>query len=145
MSDNRVYSTAEICEMFDISKSTLFRWEREGILDPVQRDISNQRQYGQEHITAISEIQKEKLSKRYERAMTRGNANGVLKIAEAVSLRKFLEQDMTGLYELAEMRDVSGDTLKQLMKIALEEYDPDDEIFCEIVRVLWEQTRHHCQ
>ncbi len=145
MSDNRVYSTAEICEMFDISKSTLFRWEREGILDPVPRDISNQRQYGQEHITAISEIQKEKLSKRYERAMTRGNANGVLKIAEAVSLRKFLEQDMTGLYELAEMQDVSGDTLKQLMKIALEEYDPDDEIFCEIVRVLWEQTRHHCQ
>ena len=41
----RSYNTASVCRFFDISKSTLFRWEREGTLSSVGRDQHNQRRY----------------------------------------------------------------------------------------------------
>jgi transcriptional regulator with XRE-family HTH domain len=141
---NKIFSTAEICEMFGISKSTLFRWEREGKLPPISRDITGQRQYNQEHITAISEKQKKQLGKRYAHAIQAGNDASLLLISEAVAIRKFLEGDITGLYELAELPEVSHDTLKQLMQIGLEQYEPGDQTFCEIIRVLWEHIREFC-
>jgi hypothetical protein len=59
-------------------------------------------------------------------------------------VRKFLEGDVTGLYELAELSTVSPDTLRQIMQIALEQYSPEDQIFCEVIRVLWEHSRDIC-
>ena len=144
MSDEPVYSTVEICQMFGTSKSTIFRWEREELLPPIQRDISGQREYAQEHVNAISERQKEQLSKRYERAINLGDNASLRRISEAVSLRKFFENDLTGLYELAEFPEVSPETLKQLMQIALEQYEPGDKVFCEIIRVLWEHSCGGC-
>ena len=141
---NQIFSTAEICEMFSISKSTLFRWEREGNLPAITRDISGQRQYNQEHIIAISDKQKKQLGKRYAHAIRAGNMTSMLLISEAHAIMKFLEGDITGLYELAELPEVSTDTLKQLMQIGLDQYDPGDITFCEIIRVLWEHSQEYC-
>jgi DNA-binding transcriptional MerR regulator len=141
---DHIYSTAEICEMFEISKSTLFRWEKDGELPVVPRDISGQRQYTQEHISAISERQKKRLGKQFARAIKSGSEANLLRISEAVSIRKFLEGDLTGLYELAELPEVSDDTLRQLMQIGLDQFEPRERTFCEIIRVLREQTRQHC-
>ena len=138
------YSTAEICEMFGISKSTLFRWEREGQLPPISRDISGQRLYTQEHLNAISERQKKQLGKRYASAIAANDQNSLLQISEALALRKFLEGDIIGLYELAELDSISEETLRQLMQIGLEQYAPNDKTFCEIIRVLWEHSREMC-
>ena len=85
------YSTAEICEMFGISKSTLFRWEREGLLPPISRDLSGQRLYTQKHLNAISERQKKQLGKRYASAIASNDQNSLAQISEALALRKFLE------------------------------------------------------
>jgi DNA-binding transcriptional MerR regulator len=139
-----IYATAEICEMFSISKSTLFRWEREGQLPPIPRDISGQRQYNLDHLIAISERQKKKLGVQYAHAIKAGNEISLLQISEAVAMRKFLEGDITGLYELAELPEVSNDTLKQIMQIGLDQYEPGDRTFCEIIRVLWEHSRDLC-
>ena len=32
------YSTAKICSMFDVTKTTLFKWEKEGKLTKVKKD-----------------------------------------------------------------------------------------------------------
>ena len=34
------YKTKEICDRFDISRATLFRWESEGLLTGVQREMT---------------------------------------------------------------------------------------------------------
>jgi DNA-binding transcriptional MerR regulator len=41
----RLYSTLEICHLFDISKATLYRWEREGLISMPSRDWRNWRLY----------------------------------------------------------------------------------------------------
>ena len=141
---DQIYSTAEICEMFGISKSTLFRWEREGQLPTIPRDISGQRQYNIDHISAISKRQKTQLGKRYAHAIRAGDEDSLQQISEAVAMRKFLEGDITGLYELAELPEVSNDTLRQIMQIGLDQHEPGEQTFCEIIRVLWEHTRDLC-
>lgn len=141
---DQTYTTAEICEMFGISKSTLFRWEKEEQLPHIPRDINGQREYDLDHIHAISERQKKQLSRRYAHAIKVGSETSLLRISEAVAIRKFLEGDITGLYELAELPDVSTDTLRQIMQIGLDRFEPGDRTFCEIIRVLWEHTRDLC-
>ena len=144
MRKDQIFATAEVCEMFGISKSTLFRWEREGLLPPVPRDISGQRQYNLDHISAISERQKKQLGRQFEHAIKTGDQSTLLQISEAVAIRKFLEGDITGLYELAELPEVSNETLLHIMQIGLDQYEPGDRTFCEIIRVLWEHTRKLC-
>jgi DNA-binding transcriptional MerR regulator len=144
MKKDQIFATAEVCEMFGISKSTLFRWEREGLLPPVPRDMTGQRQYNLDHISTISERQKKQLGKQYAQAIKTGDEASLLQISEAVAIRKFLEGDITGLYELAELPEVSNETLLQIMQIGLEQYEPGDRTFCEIIRVLWEHSRSLC-
>ena len=48
--------TVEICEMFDISKSTLFRWEKEGLISNIGRDWRNWRVYSQTNLNEIRKI-----------------------------------------------------------------------------------------
>jgi adenine-specific DNA-methyltransferase len=48
--------TVEICEMFDISKSTLFRWEKEGLISNIGRDWRNWRVYSQTNLNEIKKI-----------------------------------------------------------------------------------------
>jgi DNA-binding transcriptional MerR regulator len=50
------YKTKEICDRFDISRATLFRWESEGLLTDVERDWRGWRVYGDGNLREIEKI-----------------------------------------------------------------------------------------
>lgn len=50
---NKLYKTNEVCEIFDISRATLFRWEREGMISRPPRDWRNWRLYTAENVEQI--------------------------------------------------------------------------------------------
>lgn len=50
------YKTQEICHLFDISKATLFRWERDGLISSVGRDWRNWRLYTEKNVQEIKAI-----------------------------------------------------------------------------------------
>lgn len=50
------YKTKEICDRFDISRATLFRWESEGLLTDVERDWRGWRVYGDGNLKEIEKI-----------------------------------------------------------------------------------------
>jgi DNA-binding transcriptional MerR regulator len=140
MAEDRTYSTAEICEMFGVSKSTLFRWERDGFLPSVDRDVNGQRQYSQIHLEAISGRLIKRLGKEMVQAATRENDQALQALTEAVSLRKFLAGDETGLRELAEYDRLPPDTILQLLRVAIERSRPGDPLFCDILKVALDQS-----
>ena len=54
------YKTNEICNRFDISRATLFRWESEGLLIGVARDWRGWRVYSDSNLRQIEKIMKSK-------------------------------------------------------------------------------------
>ena len=54
------YKTKELCDRFDISRATLFRWESEGLLTDVERDWRGWRVYGDMNLREIEKIIKNK-------------------------------------------------------------------------------------
>jgi DNA-binding transcriptional MerR regulator len=50
------YKTMDICKRFDISKATLFRWEKEGLISNVGRDWRNWRLYSEQNMKEIRKI-----------------------------------------------------------------------------------------
>ncbi|MBI3994582.1 MAG: MerR family transcriptional regulator [Nitrospirae bacterium] len=50
------YKTQDICKIFDISKATLFRWEKEGLISNVGRDWRNWRLYSEQNMKEIRRI-----------------------------------------------------------------------------------------
>ena len=54
------YKTNEICNRFDISRATLFRWESEGLLTDVERDWRGWRVYSEGNLKEIEKIIKGK-------------------------------------------------------------------------------------
>ncbi|MBI5182673.1 MAG: MerR family transcriptional regulator [Nitrospirae bacterium] len=63
MGTKKRYKTKEICDIFDISRATLFRWEDEGLISNVGRDWRNWRLYSDKNIKEIEEIIKGKSEK----------------------------------------------------------------------------------
>jgi len=47
------FTTKEICAQFEISKATLFRWEKEGRITDVWRDWRNWRLYSEQNVKEI--------------------------------------------------------------------------------------------
>jgi DNA-binding transcriptional MerR regulator len=135
MASNQMYSSAEVCKMLDISKSTLFRWEADGLLPPVRRSLKGQRQYTEEHIRAISQ---EQLRKQFKR-IVKSEADQ-REVMEVQSLVKFLAGDVTGLTELAQYHRLSLRTIRELIRVALKQYEPGDPTFCEIIEVVYRQS-----
>ena len=58
------YKTQEICSRFDISKATLFKWEKEGLITNVGRDWRNWRTFSEKNIMEIKGILKSRDEKR---------------------------------------------------------------------------------
>jgi DNA-binding transcriptional MerR regulator len=50
------WKTNEICELFDISKATLFRWERNGVISGPPRDWRNWRLYTEKNVAEIKKV-----------------------------------------------------------------------------------------
>lgn len=52
----RLYKTNEICDLFDISRATLFRWERQGLISGPPRDWRNWRLYTADNVEQIRQV-----------------------------------------------------------------------------------------
>jgi CheY-like chemotaxis protein len=62
MSEQKFYSSKEVCDDLQISKSTLFKWEREGLITRVRRDWRGWRLYDQHNIEEIKRnIERQKM------------------------------------------------------------------------------------
>lgn len=46
----------QVCQLFDISKATLFRWEREGVIARPARDWRNWRLYTPKNVDEIEKV-----------------------------------------------------------------------------------------
>jgi DNA-binding transcriptional MerR regulator len=57
---SKKYKTNEICNRFDISRATLFRWESDGLLTGVERDWRGWRVYSESNLREIERIIKSK-------------------------------------------------------------------------------------
>ena len=57
---SKKYKTNEICNRFDISRATLFRWESDGLLTHVERDWRGWRVYTEGNLKDIEKIMKSK-------------------------------------------------------------------------------------
>jgi DNA-binding transcriptional MerR regulator len=49
-------NTNDVCDLFDISKATLFRWERQGLISGPPRDWRNWRRYTQKNVEEIKKV-----------------------------------------------------------------------------------------
>jgi DNA-binding transcriptional MerR regulator len=58
------YKTKDICSIFDISKATLFRWEKEGLISSIGRDWRNWRLYSERTFSEIETIIKKRNERR---------------------------------------------------------------------------------
>ena len=56
------FSTIEICQFFDISKATLYRWEREGLISMPSRDWRNWRLYSSSNVAEIKSLIRRRMS-----------------------------------------------------------------------------------
>ena len=56
------YKTYEVCKLFNVSRATLFRWEREGLISGPPRDWRNWRIYTVQNIKEITQIIQTKTS-----------------------------------------------------------------------------------
>ena len=50
------YKTNQVCELFDVSRATLFRWEREGLITGPPRDWRNWRLYTSDNVEEIRRL-----------------------------------------------------------------------------------------
>ncbi len=136
--EDRCFTPAEVCDLFGISKSTLLRWEREGLIIAPPRDLhQRQRCYTQKHMAEIGRPLLQKWYQQLAMAEHEPHARQRLEsLAERVSLIKFVAfGDLSGLYEMAEREALSEETIKQLIHEALQ-YEPSDPIFRRIVEVI---------
>jgi CheY-like chemotaxis protein len=61
--EGKFYSSKDVCEELQISKSTLFKWEREGLITKVRRDWRGWRLYDERNLEEIKvNIEKQKLA-----------------------------------------------------------------------------------
>ncbi|MBI5059890.1 response regulator [candidate division KSB1 bacterium] len=69
MSDGKFYSSKEVCEQLQISKSTLFKWEREGLITKVRRDWRGWRLYDARNLEEIKQnIERQRLEEQSPRS-----------------------------------------------------------------------------
>lgn len=54
------YTAKEVCEMFDISKPTLFKWEKNSLISRTPRDWRGWRKYAENHLVEIKKIIKKR-------------------------------------------------------------------------------------
>jgi CheY-like chemotaxis protein len=71
MTEGKFYSSKDVCKICQISKSTLFKWEREGLITKVRRDWRGWRIYDQSNIDEIRKaIEEQKLDQDEGRSPT---------------------------------------------------------------------------
>jgi len=146
MSGENVYSPAQVCRKFDISKSTLFRWEAEGHIPAPDRNLRGERHYTQSDFETIARfVQSRWHRQRYAQILaedTQGTRSKLVELGEQNALFKFVNlRDPTGLVELREYSPLQPSTIRQLLRVALDDYDPSEDRFWDIIDVVCETSR----
>jgi DNA-binding transcriptional MerR regulator len=111
----RTYSSAEICAIFDITKSTLFRWEERGEmpeiddqrfpLTPPLRTPNDERLYTQEQVGQIARYQLERLSRQIDR-LAESQPEQAEQVYRRLSWLKYYQGDVMGLREIMGRREI---------------------------------------
>jgi DNA-binding transcriptional MerR regulator len=140
-----VYGPAQVCKRFGISKSTLLRWEAEGHVPVPDRDFRGERRYTQAHFEAIARfVQSRRHRRRYARILaqeTQEARSKLEELGEQNALFKFVNlHDPTGLIELREYAPLQPATIRQLLRVAADEYDPGENRFWDIIDVVCETS-----
>jgi DNA-binding transcriptional MerR regulator len=141
-----VYSPAQVCKKFGISKSTLLRWEAEGHVPAPDRNLRGERRYTQEHCEAIARfVQSRQHRQRYAQILaedTQDARSRLERLGEENALFKFMNlRDPTGLVELREYSPLQPSTIRQLLRVAADGYDPSEDRFWDILDVICETSR----
>ena len=58
---NKKFTAHEICKKFDVTKNTLFKWEREGKIAKVKKDWRGWRVFSEKNVAEIKKIIDEKM------------------------------------------------------------------------------------
>jgi hypothetical protein len=135
---NQAYATAEVCEKFDIHRNTLFRWEKEGRIPQPPRNLRGERQYTSEQLQAVARIIQTRRHGRLYAHIVKGTSTDdrerLRELGEENALFKFVYlHDLTGLTELREYSPLRPSMIRQLLKFALDDSDPLDSLFWEIL------------
>ena len=139
MKKDKKYIPVEIYTMFDISKSTLFRWEKEEGFPLLERGDNGERQYNREHVRWIGEKKVARLKRQYNFAIKAEDLERMEEIQTLLTKYKVLYlEDPTGLTEL-EYHHYPEETIKELL-IKATEYETSDPAFQQIIAAVYKQT-----
>lgn len=139
MKKDKKYLPVEIYKMFDISKSTLFRWEKEEGFPPLERGDNGERQYDQTHVRWIGEKKAARLKRQYKFAIKAEDLDRMEEIQTLLTKYKVLYlEDPTGLDEL-QFHHYDEGTLKDLLEKATE-YESRDPAFKAIIAAVHKQV-----
>jgi transcriptional regulator with XRE-family HTH domain len=140
--EERLYSPNEICEIFEISKSTLLRWEREKIIPPAKRDIrTDQRQYTEKDFHEIGEQIKKQLRQKFERVTKSGNYEDMKHTFEDLYVARFVTGELTAVAELENFKDLSPSSLKKICKVGFERFEPSSPMFYRLAYLVGDHAR----
>jgi DNA-binding transcriptional MerR regulator len=139
MKSDKKYIPVEIYKMFDISKSTLFRWEKEEGFPPLERGDNGERQYNHLHVKWIGEKKVARLKRQYKFAIKAEDLERMEEIQTLLTKYKVLYlEDATGLEEL-QFHHYDEETLKDLLEKATE-YESSDPAFQAIIAAIYKQA-----
>jgi DNA-binding transcriptional MerR regulator len=127
---DRTYSPAEICEWFDIPRTTLFRWEDSGEVPRAERGPRGQRIYRQRHLRRIADVVRTKAHDEISLS-ERHDLEGPSELLERVYKAELFGSDdpkhgLEQLKGLATGRDLSPKTVRILVNEALGRPRGDD-------------------
>ena len=154
MNNSSSLSTHEICQIFDISKSTLFRWQDAQDFPYLGRATNNQRSYNLEHLKYIANKQLIKYKKRYDQwrkgfdqidDFPEQNSAILVEYKELtaeIALNKFLIGDEIGLdeLELYAGKPISESLIIRLDRIASKLYRPGDKQYTQLHKIIVTQS-----
>ncbi len=140
------WSPAQVCDKLGVSKSTLFRWETEGHIPAPDRNLRGERRYDQSDLEAIARfVQSRRHRKRFEQILAEDAEHARPKLeelGEQNALFKFVNlRDLNGLVELREYSPLQPSTIQQLLTVAVDDYDPSEDRFWDIIDVVCETSR----
>jgi DNA-binding transcriptional MerR regulator len=124
----------------------LLRWEAEGLVPTPDRNLRGERRYTQEHCRAIARfIRSRQHRNRYTQILvenTQDVHSKLKRLGERDALFKFVNlRDLTGLIELREYSPLQPSTIRRLLRVAADEYDPSEDRFWDILDVICETSR----
>ncbi len=135
------FSTNDVCEFFNISKSTLFRWEKEARIGPIKRS-AGERVYLNADLSKIIQL---KLAALYEKAARLDNAEEIHEIDYKKSLYKIFCGNKIGLDELREYnykkKEFPPDDIKLLLKFTIDRYNPNEPYFVQVIDLVSKMCR----